>query len=246
MSNQLLTKLSTQNSQNLKKFEQLYSMYYARVYAYTSYRVSNPQNTEDLVAEVFYKVLKALISFEWRGEQAFSTWIFRITRHVISDFYRQQQQWNISLPIDEMPEQPAGTLLPEQAILLSQARTSLLEFIKTLPSRQQDVIALKYFGEMGNKGIAVLLELEERTVSAYLCRGLKSLQQKFGENSQDLEDWKIWMEMCDKQEAITQELENSDVIQNKIRGLILQPSEQLQQELKTRIINQFTYSGKLM
>jgi RNA polymerase sigma factor (sigma-70 family) len=133
MSNQLLTKLSTRNSQNLKKFEQLYDMYYARVYAYTSYRVSNPENTEDLVAEVFYKVLKALTSFEWRGEQAFSTWIFRITCHVISSFYRKQQKWDISLAVDDIPELPAGILLPEQVVLLSEARTNLLSFIKTLP-----------------------------------------------------------------------------------------------------------------
>ncbi len=30
-------------------------------------------------------------------------------------------------------------------------------------------------------------------------QNLKSLQQKFGEHSQDLDDWKIWMEICDEQ-----------------------------------------------
>jgi Sigma-70 region 2 len=59
----LLQKIHTEP----EAFRQLYRHYFPRVYAYVAYRVGRRQDAEDVVADVFIKVVEGLKRFEYRG-----------------------------------------------------------------------------------------------------------------------------------------------------------------------------------
>ena len=160
-------------------FRALYHHYFPRVYAYVSYRVGRVQDVEDLVADTFLRVVEGLDGFRWRGERSFAAWLFCIAHSRVSDFYRRGRGSEESVPLEELPELEASTLLPADAVLQKEKFAYLRRLIGTLSPRRQEIITLKFFGGLRNKEIAALLGLDERTVASHLCRGVKDLHRQY-------------------------------------------------------------------
>lgn len=164
-------------------FRDLYDHYFPKVYAYVSYRVGRAQDAEDLVAETFLKAIEGLDDFEGKHAGSFAAWLFRIAHNTLVSFYRQQGRREEPVPLDELPDLEANTLLPDDIMLQKEKLAYLRSLIHTLSPRQQEVITLKFFGELRNREIAEALGLSERTVAAYLCRGLEELHRTYVEDS---------------------------------------------------------------
>lgn len=166
---------------NPEAFSALYRRYFPRVYAYLAYRVGNARDAEDLTSEVFLRVVEALSSFVDRGDGAFAAWLFAIARRCLADFYRKRPPETIALDelsIDELPQIHGMQYLPPDAAFLGKERFARLrQMIGTLAPRRQEIITLRFFAELQNKEIAVVLGLDERTVASHLCRALDDLQR---------------------------------------------------------------------
>lgn len=71
--------------------DELYKRYASRIYLYcrkTAYHLS-PQDLEDIVQDIFFKVIRSINSFN-RKKASFSTWIFRIAHNLCVDLIRKQ------------------------------------------------------------------------------------------------------------------------------------------------------------
>ncbi len=55
----------------------------------------------------------------------------------------------------------------------------LRELIGTLAPRAQEVITLRFCGGLSNKEVALVLDIDQRSVSSYLSRGLRHLEEKY-------------------------------------------------------------------
>lgn len=159
-------------------FERLYNHYFPRLFAYVSYRVGQVEDTEDLVSESFLKAVEGIKSFQWQHENSFAAWLFRIARNSISNFYRQKER-SQTISLEELPDLQASSLLPSDAILQKEIFEGLRQLINTLTPRQQEVITLRFFGGLRNWEIAEVLQIDERTVSAHLCRGLETAHKRY-------------------------------------------------------------------
>ena len=160
-------------------FERLYNHYFSRVYAYVGYRVGRAHDCEDLVADIFLKVVESIGRFEWRHEGSFAAWLFRVAHNAVTDYHRRAHKENEPLPLEEAPNIQAHTLLPEDGLLQKEQFARLHALLGTLTPRRQEIITLKFFGGLRNLEIAAVLGLDERTVASNLCRGLRDLHQKY-------------------------------------------------------------------
>ena len=160
-------------------FQELYKHYFPRVYAYVSYRVGRVQDTEDLVADTFLRVVEGLDGFRGRDERSFAAWLFRIAHSQVSDFYRRSRGPEEAVPLEELADLEASTLLPADAVVQKEKFAYLRRLIGTLSPRRQEIITLKFFGGLRNREIATLLGLDERTVASHLCRGVKDLHRQY-------------------------------------------------------------------
>jgi RNA polymerase sigma-70 factor (ECF subfamily) len=151
----------------------LYDEHFPRVYAYVRAQVDSSADAEELVADAFLRVVASLDRFEWRHEAAFAAW-----HNLVCNFRRQRRRHAPPLALDLLPDQPAGDLAPDAALLSRERAEGLHRALAGLAPRQREVIALRYFGGLRNHEIAALLDLDARTVSAYLCRGLEELQAR--------------------------------------------------------------------
>ena len=177
-----------------RAFVHLYDSYFPRVYAYVSYRVSSPQDAEDLVADLFFKAVRDLGRFEWRGDGSFAAWLFRIAHNLVIDHYRRLER-DGSLSTDTLVELTSTGPGPEEALTRQQAFQQLRALIATLSPRRQEVITLKFFGGLRNYEIAKILGLDARTVASHLSRGLRDLEQRYTVPTQTDSAYQVVMEM---------------------------------------------------
>ncbi|MGC9348998.1 MAG: RNA polymerase sigma factor [Anaerolineae bacterium] len=160
-------------------FRQLYRYYFRRVYAYISYRVGRVQDAEDLTAETFLKALEGLPHFRWRGKGSFAAWLFRIAHNLVSNFYRTEEKAPEPIPPERLPDLPGDELMPGDTLARKELLARLRRLIGMLSPRQQEIVTLRFFGGLRNKEIAALLDLDERTVAAHLCRGVRKLKTRY-------------------------------------------------------------------
>jgi RNA polymerase sigma-70 factor (ECF subfamily) len=165
-------------------FRQLYSHYFPRLYTYMSYRVGRAQDAEDLTAAVFLKVVEQLNRFEWRHDNSFAAWLFRIAHNSVSNFHRDNRSGMASpIPLGDLPDIPSNALLPDDLIERKELFRHLHSLVAGLPPRRREVISLKYFGGLQNREIALVLGLDERTVASNLSRALDDLQSKYDQDA---------------------------------------------------------------
>ena len=160
-------------------FALLYDRYFPQIYAYTRHRVGNDQDAEDLVAEIFLNALTAIERFTWRHEVSCAAWLFRIAHNRLANFYRQQARHGTTTTLDAATAKLIAPSQPDETVLCDEVVTALHTQLAQLAPRQREVVALRCFGELRNREIAIVLGLNERTVAAHLSRGLRELQRHF-------------------------------------------------------------------
>ena len=115
----------------------------------------------------------------FRGDSAFSTWLFRIAHNVLVSHYRRSESrtaWEAGteVPVDLVSAEPS----PEAQVLQKESLVQLLRCLERLSDRDQDVISLKFAGKLRNKEIGEIIGMQEKTVSVVLLRAMQRLRQE--------------------------------------------------------------------
>jgi RNA polymerase sigma-70 factor (ECF subfamily) len=165
-------------------FTRLYAHYFPRLYAYARSRVNDDHEAEEIVAEIFLRVVEKLDRFRWRHARSFAAWLFRIAHNVLVDHARRERRV-ATAPLTDVPDLVSPTILPDQAALDAEDGAVLHQLLRSLSPRRQEIITLRFFGELRNQEIAHVLGIDERTVAAHLCRGLAELHHKYLDSCTD-------------------------------------------------------------
>lgn len=171
-------KLVKKAKKDPKKFAPLYNFYFSKIYRYTAYRIGHQKDTEDLVSEIFEKALRNLNKFQWQKGAGFGSWLFRIARNTIIDYYKSKEKRKL-IDLEDVPEIASQDILPDDKIRKKELFQKMQTLVNSLPPRQSEVVTLRFFGERRNKEIAQILKISEKTVASNLCRALKTLHQKY-------------------------------------------------------------------
>jgi len=165
-------------------FERLYDAFFPGLYGYIRSRMSTTVDAEDLVSDVVLMVVRKLEDFRWQFPGSFRAWLFQIARRKLADYYRRNPA-----PADALDEHETlsdSSPTPEIQTLHREVSVDVLRVIEELSPRKQEVVLLRYFGDLQNKEIAAVLDLDERTVSAHLSRALSELQEKLEKDTKNL------------------------------------------------------------
>jgi RNA polymerase sigma-70 factor, ECF subfamily len=154
--------------------EDLYLLYFDRIYSYLHMSVGSRHDAEDLTTQTFLRMLEAIGRFEWRSAP-FSAWLFRIAHNLAMDHFRATRRWQ---PEEEISEAVLGeeTSAEEQA-LASLGDTSMLKLIERLSPDQRQVLTLKFVFRFSNSETASILDKTDGAVKSLQHRALASLQR---------------------------------------------------------------------
>jgi|SRR6266702_2897566 RNA polymerase sigma factor (sigma-70 family) len=165
--------LDTNEVQNVEK-SMLYERFAETLLAYLCQQVSNRQDAEDLLLEVF---LAALQNTSLTGLPAVRqlAWLRRVARNKIIDHYRHTTLFSIQ-PLEQTQQTEDQSLTPERQAEEQEKWTWLSQAIEQLPPVQRELIRLRYVQELRLTQIAALMEKSEGTVRKMLSRTLRRLK----------------------------------------------------------------------
>lgn len=160
------------SSASTADFEALYREQMPRVYNFFRYRFGDNALAEDLTAITFEKAWKKRGQYR-HDRSAFTTWLFTIARRVGIDHMRCSKPTVGLEEIDRLSaEQNVEQQVQHQADL-----QRLKALLPQLPERDQELVALKYGGELTNRAIAALCGLSESNVGVILFRAVQTLRE---------------------------------------------------------------------
>jgi RNA polymerase sigma factor (sigma-70 family) len=154
-----------------QSFRLLYQQHSPRVRSIL-YQLCEPSSLDDLVQEVFLRVWKGLPKF--RGNAAFSTWLYRIAWNVAYDQRQKNVQKRTQLQaLSEkiLKEQEAPDLMKMHYQDLVQRGLSSLSF------DHRTILVLHDVEEVPQKEVAEILEIPLGTVKSRLFHARVALRQ---------------------------------------------------------------------
>lgn len=133
-----------------------------RVYNLCYRMMGRREDARDAAQDAFASAYRRLESF--RGDAAFTTWLHRIAVNACYDMLRKRRA---ELPLDEVPEPPAGPDPAERASIAVDVQRALLE----VPVEFRAALVLHDVHQLPYEEVAKILGVPVGTVKSRLHRG---------------------------------------------------------------------------
>ena len=154
-------------------FAALIERHYDRIYR-LAWRITGAQGqAEDVAQDVCVKLAAAIRAF--RGEAAFSTWVWRITLTTATDWQRAARRVTALEPervVALMDAGPERAPSPEDQVIAAELWTA----VRALPDQQREAVLLVYGEGMSHADAASVMGCREKTVSWHLHEAKKRLK----------------------------------------------------------------------
>jgi len=156
---------------------ELYRCHVDVIFRYVWARVVDEAVAEDLTAQVFLKALEGLPTYEPTGKP-FLSWLYRIAYARIVDHWRRQER-RVEVPLDE--SLPTHAPRPGELLEAEEQWGMAIDLLARLTDDQQDVLILRFIGEMSLSEVAGTLGKTLGATKAVQHRALASLARMLEE-----------------------------------------------------------------
>jgi RNA polymerase sigma-70 factor (family 1) len=164
-----------------KAFKSLFLLYYQQIMRFVLLRISNYQDAEEIVSDVFSAVWAN--RNELLNINSFDSYLYSIARHKIMDIYRKNNK-NEQVVLDESNFQLFGETetSPEDNCISKEEIDRMNNAIEELPSKCKMVFKLVREDRLKYKDVARIMNISEKTVEAQVSIALKKLRQVLRSN----------------------------------------------------------------
>ena len=152
--------------------EHLFEKYSRRVYYLALRDLRSPADAEDVRAETFLRVLKAIQNQQLRSADALSSFVLATARNIILETLRSPLRG----AQDEIPERAERESSP---MVDEDVRAAIEATIRRLKPREREFLKLHYYEELPKEEIARRLGVDEERVRLVKSRSLKSFREMF-------------------------------------------------------------------
>jgi RNA polymerase sigma-70 factor, ECF subfamily len=175
---------------------QLYRRYLEDVYRFLYARTGSQTDAEDLTAEVFYKMVQNLKSFN--AHSTFRTWLLSIARYTLMDFYRQQYK-TPEVPLEQLPPAaladtpdrapPSGPPSGPPAADNNAGKSDLLaDILQALPENYRRILELRFIEACSVKEAAQAMGITQNYAKVLQHRALNKAAEIGAEQFNEVYD----------------------------------------------------------
>jgi len=173
------TLVANVKSGDVGAFGELVERHKRAVYGVVSRMISDRDDIDDVVQDVFVTAYKSIPAF--KEQAAFSTWLYRIA---VNTTIKQMRKSKVrqAASIDDPLTGLGDSLVsgkgdgPEEAAQRAERSEAIRNAIRTLPEKHQAVVALHYFENLSCDEIARVMECSVGTIWSRLHYACKKLQ----------------------------------------------------------------------
>lgn len=164
----------------------LYQRYAANLLAYLCRHVPVMHDAEDILFEVFLAALEHEADLVELAEDQQRAWLWTVARNRLIDAYRRKKR-RPDVPLESITEMIDQAHTPEQVALRGEEDEQVRRWIRTLSPQQQEVLTMRFTGEMRCAEIAAILQKNEGAVRTMLSRALNALRSLYHEEQRGAE-----------------------------------------------------------
>jgi RNA polymerase sigma-70 factor (ECF subfamily) len=155
----------------IEKLAILFERHHIMLYNFLLRLTGNGNISEDLVQDVFFRILKYRKTFE--GQSKFTVWMYQIARNVHVDYLRKHRP---EVPLEEQFQEAASPEAEPAARMLAEVDINLVKkALDRLPLRKKEILLLSRFQDMKYKDIAQLFGCSISTIKTSVHRAVKDL-----------------------------------------------------------------------
>lgn len=151
-----------------------------------SLRMLGADDAQDASQEAWIRAWRNIESF--RGDSAFSTWLYRIVMNTCLNTYRKESRREAREVPEEfalLPEPPGDGANPEAAAVEQERREEVLEALQQIRSEHRAAVFLRYMEGLKYQEIAEILEVPAGTAKGWVHRGQAELLVLLSEKGED-------------------------------------------------------------
>jgi len=164
-------------SGDLDKLGLLYERHKKKLFGFFYNMGNNPSVSEDLVQNVFVRILKYRQSYS--GEGLFTAWMFSMARNVNYDHHKKVSREGVSRGISpEQVDRGTGDYLNDAMDLKGDSQL-LQHALQLLPEEKKEVLLLSKYRELKFHEIGEILGCSEGAAKVRVHRALKDLKTIF-------------------------------------------------------------------
>jgi len=154
-------------------FGALYDFYHSQIYRFVFIKVGRREEAEDLTHQVFMNAWTNIRSYKHRGFP-FSSWLYRIARNQVIDYYRTRKG---DVSIEQVdPEYFVAPVSAHFDLGNKMEMDRVMLAIKELKPEYQDVIIMRFVEELSVKEVASAVGKSEGAVKLLQHRAIKELR----------------------------------------------------------------------
>jgi len=177
---------------DISSFEKLINLTSGKIYNLGLKFFKNKEDASDLMQEAYIKAYTNLKSF--RGDSAFSTWLYSIATNVAQEKIRKDKRSKASnnklkeaLVSSDIKEMPDWTHNPVNYFKKQEMKTLLNKAIDSLPLKYRTVFILRDIEGFSISEVADMLNITKPTVKTRSHRSRLYLRETLGEFFKDKE-----------------------------------------------------------
>ncbi|MBI2515030.1 sigma-70 family RNA polymerase sigma factor [Candidatus Wolfebacteria bacterium] len=157
-------------------FGLLYDHYQPQIYRFIYLKVGLREEAEDLTHQVFLQGFEKIIEYRFEGFP-FSSWLYRIARNEIIDYYRTKKihidlEEVVNNELEETGDDDLSKIIDQN---LDLARVE--EALRCLNQIEQDIVILRFVEELSPDEVARILEKKPENVRLLQHRAIQKLKK---------------------------------------------------------------------
>jgi len=138
-------------------FDLLVDRYQSKIYTTIVLIVKDQKVAEDLLQDVFVKVVKTLQSDKYNEEGKFQPWVMRIAHNLAIDYFRKAKRYP-TIVMEDGSNVLNSLSFAEESVEDRQIREDSIELVKRLiqelPEAQKEVLIMRHYLDMSFQEIA--------------------------------------------------------------------------------------------
>jgi len=151
----------------------LYERYKKDLFSYFYRCTSDKVKSEDLIQNVFIKVINNHKNFKGTGQ--FNYWLFRIARNTWLDNVKKKEPVLRAVPLQEEQRQVATTKMHNSTI--DEQKKKLRDALNQISEEKRDAIILSRYQGLDYKTIAEISDCSESAIKSRIMRGLTEIRK---------------------------------------------------------------------